>query len=107
MSPQENNRSVGILLFPEKEAKSVSSASQKIIGYATYGETDPLGVGSTPKGSIEKILPSSFHKKSKNHCSALQKAIAPQTSAKPTLGVWRLAPKKTTTLLLSFFFQNQ
>jgi hypothetical protein len=49
------NPSPDALLFPEKEAKSVSSASQKV-------------------------------------------HLGTQTSAKPTLGVWGLAPKK------AFFF---
>jgi hypothetical protein len=33
-----------LLLFPEKEAKSISSASQKLIGYPNLGEADPGGV---------------------------------------------------------------
>jgi hypothetical protein len=36
----------GFLLFPEKEAKSVSSASQKVMGYPNFGEADPGGLGA-------------------------------------------------------------
>jgi hypothetical protein len=37
------------LLFPEKEAKSVSSASQKTMGCLNLGEADPGGLGACPK----------------------------------------------------------
>jgi hypothetical protein len=40
-----------VLLFPEKEAKSVVSASQKTVGYPTLGEADPGGLGACPQGN--------------------------------------------------------
>jgi hypothetical protein len=39
---------VVFLLFPEKEAKSVSSASQKITGPKTFREAEPRGFGGWP-----------------------------------------------------------
>jgi hypothetical protein len=42
-SKSRDNWSISILLFPEKEAKSVSSASQKANVYPEIGETDPRG----------------------------------------------------------------
>jgi hypothetical protein len=38
-----------VLLFPEKEAKSVSSASQKTMGSPKLGEADPGGLGACPQ----------------------------------------------------------
>jgi hypothetical protein len=43
------NSSSGIFLFPEKETKSVSSASQKVMGYPKLGEADPGGLGACPQ----------------------------------------------------------
>jgi hypothetical protein len=40
------------LLFPEKEAKSVSSASQKNMGHPNLGEADPGGLGASPQESF-------------------------------------------------------
>jgi hypothetical protein len=48
-APKENTVK-SILLFPEKEAKSVCSASQKTIGYPNLGEADPGGLGASPQG---------------------------------------------------------
>jgi hypothetical protein len=38
-----------VLLFPEKEAKSISSASQKTLPYSKLGEADPGGLGACPQ----------------------------------------------------------
>jgi hypothetical protein len=40
------------LLFPEKEAKSVCSASQKTMGYPTLGEADQGDLGACPTGQL-------------------------------------------------------
>jgi hypothetical protein len=42
------NSSCGILLFPEKEAKSVCSASQKSLSPHTFREAEPRGFGGLP-----------------------------------------------------------
>jgi hypothetical protein len=44
--PPRANWSKGVLLFPEKEAKSVSPASQKTVTYRKLGEADPEGLGA-------------------------------------------------------------
>jgi hypothetical protein len=51
-------------------------------------------------------------KEAKSVCSASRKKLATQLSAKPTQGVWGLAPKKLallkpTRLDVSFFFQKK
>jgi hypothetical protein len=72
------------LLFPEKEAKSVSSASQKIIGYLILREAEPRGLGLAPEahyaGQIGIITLNSTHrfllfpeKEAKSVSSASQK----------------------------------
>jgi hypothetical protein len=50
---RQNSRMIkkGILLFQEKEAKSVSSASQKVIPYLNLGEADPGGLGACPQNA--------------------------------------------------------
>jgi hypothetical protein len=45
----EVNRPNGILLFPEKEAKSVCSASQKFMGYPTSPRSGATGSGAGPR----------------------------------------------------------
>jgi hypothetical protein len=46
-----------ILLFPEKEAKSVSSASQKVRPYPKLGEADPGGFGGrAPKKHLIRLI---------------------------------------------------
>jgi hypothetical protein len=50
---QEKDSSSNILLFPEKETKSVSSASQKITQPKTFREAEPRGwVLALKTGSI-------------------------------------------------------
>jgi hypothetical protein len=44
------------LLFPEKEAKSVCSASQKVMGYLTFREAEPRGFGGWPPKKPELVL---------------------------------------------------
>jgi hypothetical protein len=40
-------------IFPEKEAKSVSSASQKAEFNPNLGEADPGGLGASPQKKIK------------------------------------------------------
>jgi hypothetical protein len=49
--PQQNSALSGFLLF-QKRSKSVSSASQKIIGYPNLGEANPGGLGAYPQQDI-------------------------------------------------------
>jgi hypothetical protein len=75
------------LLF-QKRSKSVSSASQKTLGYPAFGEADPGGLGACPQQN--SALSSLFFS---GVSSASQKTIN-QLSAKPTQGVWGRAPAK-------------
>jgi hypothetical protein len=43
-----------LLHFPEKEAKSVCSASQKVMGCPNLGEADPGGLGACPQETIRR-----------------------------------------------------
>jgi hypothetical protein len=45
----ETPRVMFFLLFPEKEAKSVCSASQKVTSSPKLGEADPGGLGACPQ----------------------------------------------------------
>jgi hypothetical protein len=69
------------LLFPEKEAKSVCSASQKSNTYPNLGEADPGGSGGVPPA---KAIPFFFQKKKQKAFVLLRRSlIHTQTSAKP------------------------
>jgi hypothetical protein len=46
--PQQTSTVSGFLLF-QKRSKSVSSASQKIMGCPNLGEADPGGLGACPQ----------------------------------------------------------
>jgi hypothetical protein len=71
--PQQNSALSGFLLF-QKRSKSVSSASQKIIGYPNLGEANPGGLGAYPQqnSTLSGFL---FQKRSKSVSSASQKII--------------------------------
>jgi hypothetical protein len=80
------------LLFPEKEAKSVCSASQKAMGYPNLGEADPGGSGGlapqkTPY-DLQPVVIFFFFQKKKQKAFVLlrRRPWATQTSAKPTQG---------------------
>jgi hypothetical protein len=48
-APRKPNPYEDILLFPEKEAKTVCSASQKTLGGPNLSEADPGGLGACPQ----------------------------------------------------------
>jgi hypothetical protein len=89
------------LLFPEKEAKSVCSASRKTVLHPKFGEADPGGLGACPQKST--------HLES-NWCSSIllflvllrRRRFCAQNSAKPTQGVWGLAPRRLSVYLKNF-----
>jgi hypothetical protein len=90
------------LLFPEKEAKSVCSASQKAIPYPNLGEADPGGLGACPQEkehtkALFGLMILFFFQKKKQKAFVLlrRRPFHTQRSAKPTLGVWGRAPSKT------------
>jgi hypothetical protein len=85
--PQRTNRPANALLFQEKEAKSISSASQKTakalvplrrrqFGYPNLGEADPGGLGACPQrtnGPANILL--FQEKEAKSISSASQKTV--------------------------------
>jgi hypothetical protein len=95
------NSSCGILLFPEKEAKGVCSASQNSLSPHTFREAEPRGFGGLPQKNIRcsqfLLWYSSFsRKRSKKRlfCFA-EVSFSPHLPRSGTTGVWGLAPKKT------------
>jgi hypothetical protein len=84
------NPSSDILLFLEKEAKSISSASQKISHTQNSAKPTLGGLGANSSSDIFLFL----EKEAKSIRSASRKISHTQNSAKPTLGVWGLAPRK-------------
>jgi hypothetical protein len=73
--PQQTSTLTHFLLFPEKEAKSVCSASQKI-SYPKLDEADPGGLGACPQQTSTLsgflLFP---EKEAKSVCSASQKIL--------------------------------
>jgi hypothetical protein len=45
-----------IILFPENEAKSVDSASQKIMGSQPFREAEPRGLGLAPENQVMMVV---------------------------------------------------
>jgi hypothetical protein len=62
------------LLFPEKEAKSDSSASQKTVHSPKLGEADPGGLGASPQSSLVNSFLLFPEKEAKSVSSASQKS---------------------------------
>jgi hypothetical protein len=87
-------------IFPEKEAKSVSSASQKAEFNPNLGEADPGGLGASPQKK-------SLQKKKQKALVPLRRILSlTQISAEPTLGVWGLAPRRTLHAVFFVFGQK-
>jgi hypothetical protein len=97
-SPQKNSTSSGILLF-QKRSKSVSSASQKTVGYLTLGEADP------EKLYVERFL--LFQKRSKSVSSASQKTVGYPTFGEADPGGLGACPQKNSTLSGILLFQKR
>jgi hypothetical protein len=97
--PEGVNCSDGILLFPEKEAKSVSSASQKAMGYPKLGEADP-GQNYT----LSHFL--LFQKRSKSVSSASQKTMGYPNLGEADPGGLGACPQQNSTLS-GFFFSRK
>jgi hypothetical protein len=76
------------LLFPEKEAKSVCSASQKTVGYPNLGEADRRDYSSN---SI-LLFP---EKEAKSVCSASQKTVGSPNLGEADPGGLGACPQKT------------
>jgi hypothetical protein len=88
---------VFFLLFPEKEAKSVSSASQKTTGYPNLGEADP---GHSPLVFF-LLFP---EKEAKSVSSASQKTIGYPNLGEADPGGLGACPRKIRHLYSFFFF---
>jgi hypothetical protein len=76
---RSNNQFRSILLFPEKEAKSVSSASQKVLGPKIFREAEPRGFGGLPprNGRFVEYNPSFISVKSTRLLSVLVSGLSP------------------------------
>jgi hypothetical protein len=82
------------LLFPEKEAKSVVPLRGRLL----------LFKPATSCG----WYPSFSRKRSKKRWSCfIEDQVFTQTSAKPTLGVWGLAPSKTYNIKRLDYFESE
>jgi hypothetical protein len=86
----------GILLF-QKRSKSVSSASQKIMGSPELGEADPGGLGACPRqnSTLSHFL---LFQKSKSVSSASQKVISHPTLGEADPGGLGACPQENSTL---------
>jgi hypothetical protein len=96
---------ISSLLFLEKEAKSVVLLRRRMlnVGYPTLGEADPGGLGACPQKTalqlVKRLLLKArsllfLEKEAKSVVLLRRRMLATQPSAKPTLEVWGLAPKK-------------
>jgi hypothetical protein len=94
-----------ILLFPEKEAKSISSASQKTFLSPKLGEADPGGLGACPQGTNRSISILLFlEKEAKSISSASQKTFLSPKFGEADPGGLGACPKEQIDLLVFFFF---
>jgi hypothetical protein len=101
--PQTQN-SLDLVLF-QKRSKSVSSASQKNMGYPTLGEADPGSGGSPSKTTLSHFL--LFQKRSKSVSSASQKIMDYPTLGEADPGGLGACPQQSSTLSGFLLFQKR
>jgi hypothetical protein len=88
------NYAIVFFFFQKKKQKALFRFAE-FLGNPNLGEADPGGLGACPQQNAQLSSFLLFQKRSKSVSSASQKAVDPQNSAKPTLGVWGRAPSKT------------